>query len=129
MPGDRIVGILTPGHGITIYPIQSAALVAFDDQPERWVDVRWDIDPALSERFPGPHRGHGSSIEPGSLAAIAQIVAALDANIHELSMARTATDFTEMRIDLEVWDLKHLTRLISQLKDNASVSEVHRVNG
>src|SRR6201746_1487441 len=37
-PGDRIVGILTPGEGITIYPIQSAALQAFDDDAERW---RW----------------------------------------------------------------------------------------
>src|SRR5579864_3780792 len=26
VPGDRIVGILTPGEGITIYPIQSSAL-------------------------------------------------------------------------------------------------------
>ena len=44
VPGDRIVGILTPGEGITIYPIQSPALTAFDDQPDRWLDVRWDID-------------------------------------------------------------------------------------
>ena len=29
VPGDRIVGILQPGSGITIYPIQSAALAAF----------------------------------------------------------------------------------------------------
>ena len=26
VPGDRIVGIMTPGEGITIYPIQSPAL-------------------------------------------------------------------------------------------------------
>ena len=44
VPGDRIVGIMTPGEGITIYPIQSPALKAFDDEPERWLDVRWDID-------------------------------------------------------------------------------------
>ena len=44
MPGDRIVGILTPGEGITIYPIQSPALKAFDDEPERWLDVRWDVE-------------------------------------------------------------------------------------
>ncbi len=35
VPGERIVGILEPGEGITIYPIQSAALSAFDDQPKR----------------------------------------------------------------------------------------------
>src|SRR5712691_10943308 len=44
VPGDRIVGIMTPGEGITIYPIQSAALKAFDDTPERWLDVRWDVE-------------------------------------------------------------------------------------
>ncbi len=52
VPGDRIVGILQPGAGITIYPIQSPALTAYDDQPERWIDVRWDIDDQMSERFP-----------------------------------------------------------------------------
>ncbi|RVC02073.1 hypothetical protein EN884_34875, partial [Mesorhizobium sp. M7A.F.Ca.AU.001.01.1.1] len=48
---------------------------------------------------------------------------------HTLSMVRTAPDFTEMLIDLEVWDLKHLNRLLSQLKDNSSVSDARRVNG
>jgi guanosine-3',5'-bis(diphosphate) 3'-pyrophosphohydrolase len=57
------------------------------------------------------------------------VVASNDANIHMLSMVRTAPDFTEMLIDLEVWDLKHLNRLLSQLKENASVSDAKRVNG
>ncbi len=128
VPGDRIVGILQPGSGITIYPIQSPSLTAFDDQPERWIDVRWDIDEDTKERFPA--RISVTAINaPGSLADIAQVIAANDANIHTLSMIRTAPDFTEMLIDLEVWDLKHLNRLISQLKDNSSVSEAKRVNG
>ena len=69
------------------------------------------------------------SNEPGTLAEIAETIAANDANIHMLSMLRTAPDFTEMLIDLEVWDLKQLNRLLSQLKDNPSVSEAKRVNG
>jgi guanosine-3',5'-bis(diphosphate) 3'-pyrophosphohydrolase len=128
VPGDRIVGIVQPGSGITIYPIQSPSLTAFDDQPERWIDVRWDIDETTHERFPA--RVSVTAInEPGSLAEIAGVVAANDANIHNLSMVRTASDFTEMLIDLEVWDLKHLNRLLSQLKANRSVSEARRVNG
>ncbi|RWX58744.1 bifunctional (p)ppGpp synthetase/guanosine-3',5'-bis(diphosphate) 3'-pyrophosphohydrolase, partial [Mesorhizobium sp. M4B.F.Ca.ET.089.01.1.1] len=120
--------IRSPGTGITIYPIQSPALQAFDDQPERWIDVRWDIDERTKERFPA--RVSVTAINaPGSLADIAQVVAANDANIHTLSMVRTAPDFTEMLIDLEVWDLKHLNRLLSQLKDNSSVSDARRVNG
>ena len=128
VPGDRIVGILQPGTGITVYPIQSPSLTAFDDQPERWIDVRWDIDEANKERFPA--RISVTAInEPGSLANIAQTIAANDANIQTLSMLRTAPDFTEMILDLEVWDLKHLNRLVSQLKENASVSDAARVNG
>ena len=128
VPGDRIVGILQPGAGITIYPIQSPSLTAFDDQPERWIDVRWDIDEDNKERFPA--RISLTAINaPGSLAEIASIIATQDANIHTLSMGRTAPDFTEIIIDLEVWDLKHLNRLISQLKEASSVSEVLRVNG
>src|SRR5882757_341855 len=128
VPGDRIVGIMQPGTGITIYPIQSPALQAYDDQPERWIDVRWDIDERTKERFPA--RVSVTAINaPGSLADIAQVVASNDANIHTLSMVRTAPDFTEMLIDLEVWDLKHLNRLLSQLKDNSSVSDARRVNG
>ncbi|MBN9038678.1 MAG: bifunctional (p)ppGpp synthetase/guanosine-3',5'-bis(diphosphate) 3'-pyrophosphohydrolase [Rhizobiales bacterium] len=128
VPGDRIVGILQPGSGITIYPIQSPSLTAFDDQPERWVDVRWDIDEDMKERFPA--RISVTAInEPGSLANISQVIASNDANIHMLSMLRTAPDFTEMMIDLEVWDLKQLNRLLSQLRDNPSVSDAKRVNG
>ena len=128
VPGDRIVGILTPGAGITIYPIQSPALVAFDDQPDRWIDVRWDIDQATGERFPA--RISVTAInEPGSLAEIANLVASADANIHKLSMVETAPDFTEMVIDLEVWDIKHLNRLIGDLKELTSVGEAKRVNG
>ena len=128
VPGDRIVGIIQPGVGITIYPIQSPALTEFDEQPERWIDVRWDIDEAMRERFPA--RISVSAINaPGSLAEIAQIIATNDANIHSLSMTRTAPDFTEMLIDLEVWDLKHLNRLLTQLKESSAVSEAKRVNG
>jgi guanosine-3',5'-bis(diphosphate) 3'-pyrophosphohydrolase len=128
VPGDRIVGILHPGAGITIYPIQSPSLTAFDDQPERWIDVRWDIDEDMKERFPARIAVTALN-EPGSLANIAQVIASIDVNIHSLSMLRTAPDFTEMLVDLEVWNLKQLNRLLSQLKDHASVSEARRVNG
>ena len=66
---------------------------------------------------------------PGSLAEIAGVIASNDANIDTLSMVRKAPDFTEMQIDLEVWDLKHLNRVLTQLKANTAVSDARRVNG
>ena len=128
VPGDRIVGILTPGEGITIYPIQSPALKQFDDEPSRWLDVRWDIDPAAPSRFPA--RIAISSVnEPGSLAQIAQVIAENDGNIDNIKMIPRAADFHEIVIDLEVWDLKHLTRILQQLRSKPIIASATRVNG
>ncbi|WP_336485576.1 RelA/SpoT family protein [Methylobacterium nigriterrae] len=128
VPGDRIVGILTPGIGVTIYPIQSAALAAFDNEPARWLDVRWDVEAGSSERFPA-RIALQSINEPGVLAQIAQVIADHDGNIDNLSMKRRTQDFTDIVIDLSVWDLKHLNAIIAELRGKRAVSRVDRVNG
>jgi (p)ppGpp synthase/HD superfamily hydrolase len=128
VPGDRIVGILTPGDGITIYPIQSPTLKDFEETPERWLDVRWDMDERTPQRFPA--RIVVQSVnEPGTLAQIAQVIAEHDGNIDNIRMTRRAPDFTESMIDLEVYDLKHLNAIIAQLRAKKVVAVAERVNG
>src|SRR6202163_2699150 len=128
VPGDRIVGIMTPGEGITIYPIQSESLKQFEDEPERWLDVRWDIDDKVPQRFPA-QLAVQSVNEPGTLAQIAQVIAEHDGNIDNIRMTRQSPDFTELTIDLEVYNLKHLTSIISQLRAKKVVANAERVNG
>jgi guanosine-3',5'-bis(diphosphate) 3'-pyrophosphohydrolase len=128
VPGDRIVGILTPGEGITIYPIQSPALTAFDDHPERWLDVRWDIDTEKKELFPAQIKVNAIN-EPGTLASIAAVIGEHGGNIDNIHVQSRSPDFREMLIDIEVLDVKHLNAIISQLKAKTVVSKVERVNG
>jgi guanosine-3',5'-bis(diphosphate) 3'-pyrophosphohydrolase len=125
VPGDRIVGIMEKGKGITIYPIQSPALQRFDDEPERWIDVRWDLDEANKSRFMARLMINALN-EPGTLASVAQSIATLDVNIRSLNMIRIGTDFSELSLDVEVWDLRQLNQLQSQLKDLDCVSTVTR---
>jgi GTP diphosphokinase / guanosine-3',5'-bis(diphosphate) 3'-diphosphatase len=128
VPGDRIVGIVTPGEGITIYPIQSPALKDFEDMPQRWLDVRWDVDDSTPQRFPA--RLFVQQVnEPGSLAQVATVIAEHDGNIDHIHMSRRSPDFTELTVDLEVYDLKHLNAIIAQLRAKAVVARVERVNG
>jgi GTP diphosphokinase / guanosine-3',5'-bis(diphosphate) 3'-diphosphatase len=128
VPGDRIVGILTPGEGVTIYPIQSPSLAAFDNEPDRWIDVRWDVDPHAPQRFPA-RIALQSINEPGTLAQIAQVIADHDGNIDNVSMKRRTQDFTDLTIDMAVWDLKHLNAIIAELRAKPVVSRVERVTG
>lgn len=126
VPGDRIVGIMQEGKGITIYPIQASALQKFDDEPERWIDVRWDLDLANKSRFCARVLVNAIN-EPGTLAKVAQQVAGLDINIRLLTMVRVAADFTEMAFDLDVWDLRQLNQLLTQLKELDCVATAKRI--
>ena len=128
VPGDRIVGILTPGEGVTIYPIQSPALAAFDNEPERWLDVRWDLDDKAPQRFPA-RIALNSINEPGSLAQVTTTIAEHGGNIDAVAMHRPNPDFTNVTIDLTVWDLKHLSAIISELREKRVISRVERVVG
>jgi RelA/SpoT family (p)ppGpp synthetase len=128
VPGDRIVGILKPGEGITIYPIQSPALAQFDNETESWIDVRWEIDENDRSRFPAVI-ALDSINEPGSLAQIAQAIAENEGNIENIKMLPQGADSHRMIIDLGVWDYKHLSRIITQLKLKPFVSSVVRVHG
>ena len=127
VPGDRIIGIVTPGEGITIYPIQSPTLKDFEDTPERWLDVRWDMDDRTPQRFPA-RIAIQSVNEPGTLAQIAQVIAEHDGNIDNIRMTRRSPDFTDCVIDLEVYDLKHLNAIIAQLRAKKVVAAAERVN-
>jgi GTP pyrophosphokinase len=126
VPGDRIVGVMTPGEGIRIFQIHSPRLK--DYEQERWIDVTWDVDQDAPERFPAKLQVTALN-EPGTLAQIAQTIGEADGNIDNVRMLRRARDFTEMAIDVEVWDLDHLTQIVSGLKARSVVSKVERVFG
>jgi len=65
--------------------------------------------------------------EPGTLAQIAQVVGENRGNIDNIKLTRKASDYHELLIDLEVFDVKHLNRIIDQIRPKQIVSEVARV--
>ena len=128
VPGDSIVGILSPGEGITIYPSESETLAKFKDDGARLLDVRWDVDEENADRFPARIKVLAAN-EPGTLALIADVIAKNDGNIQNLSMEVPVDDFTEMQIDIDVWGLSHLTKIIKDLRLKPVTTSVERITG
>ncbi len=126
VPGDRIIGILDPGKGITIFPIHSPHLRDYEDQLDRWIDVTWDIREGATELFPARIQVIAVN-EPGSLGKIASVIGAAGANIDKLQMVNRERDYTQMMIDVEVLDLKHLTDMLNGVKNLSVVSAANRV--
>ena len=124
VPGDRIVGVLTPGAGIRVFQIHSPRLKELEDVD--WLDVTWDVDPERQQRFPA-HLSVTAVNAPGTLAEIARIIGESGGNIENLRMVRKAADFTEMQIEIEVYDLVHLNRIFAGLRAKPIVSMVERL--
>jgi GTP pyrophosphokinase len=124
VPGDRIVGVMIPGEGIRIFQIHSPRLREYEH--EGWIDVTWDVDTDTPQRFPARISVTALN-EPGTLAQIAKVIGEAGGNIDNVRMMRRASDFTEMRIELEVLDLVHLNHIIAGLREKAVVNKVERV--
>ncbi|WP_089229601.1 RelA/SpoT family protein [Tistlia consotensis] len=124
LPGDRVVGIVTTGKGVTVHTIDCDTLAQFQDQPERWIDLSWSSN-AGEEPFTG--RLHVVvANEPGSLGALTTVIGKHEANISNLKITNRSLDFFEILIDLEVEDLKHLTHVIAALRATPAISSVER---
>ena len=57
------------------------------------------------------------------------MIGTADGNIDNLRMLGRGRDFTEIEIDLEVWNLKHLNRIVTGLREKRVISQAERVNG
>ncbi len=127
VPGERIVGILKPGEGITVYPIFSAALQEFDDEPDLWVDLAWDEDSATD--FYPARLNVVLHNEVGALGQLTQTVAEGGANIENLQMTDRARDFYNIDLTVEVEDVRHLNQIVNELGRKPLISTVVRATG
>jgi GTP pyrophosphokinase len=127
LPGDRIVGIVTKGRGLTIHTIDCVTLEEFADTPERWIDVSWEED-ADNERRAGRIEIVVTN-EPGSLGELSMVIAKNDGNINNLKITNRSQDFFDISVDIEVHDLKHLRNIIAALRASPVINTVERVRG
>ncbi|HTS92720.1 MAG TPA: bifunctional (p)ppGpp synthetase/guanosine-3',5'-bis(diphosphate) 3'-pyrophosphohydrolase [Stellaceae bacterium] len=125
LPGDRIVGIVTTGKGVTIHTIDCETLANYADTPERWLDVAWS-------NSGDPDQAHVGRLnvtignEPGSLGALTTIIGKHLGNITNLKITNRSQDFFEILVDIEVQDVKHLTNIIAALRAAPSINSVER---
>jgi GTP pyrophosphokinase len=131
LPGDRIVGIVTTGKGVTIHTIDCETLESFADAPERWLDVAWNTGGAGGEEK-GGHVGRIDVTignEPGSLGSLTTIIGKNGGNITNLKITNRSLDFFEILVDIEVQDLRHLTNIIAALRATPAINSVERARG
>ena len=128
LPGDRIVGIVQPGQGLTVHVIDCDRLTEFESQGDLWRDLRWT--PQAERLGLGPAALKASIRNaPGVLGQACTIIGEAGGNILNLKMTHRKEDFFEVLFEVEVTDAKHATVIAAALRANPSVEVVERVKG
>ena len=132
LPGDRIVGIVTTGKGVTIHTRECQTLESFAATPERFIDVGWEAPLPGAGGKPAIHTGRISAIavnQPNTLASLTNAVAKYDGAVTNLKITNRQQDFFEVVLDVEVRDLRHLSNVIAGLRAANGVTQVERARG
>ncbi len=123
--GERIVGYITRGKGVSVHAGTCPNVVNLMFDPERRIDVEWDS--AGSDQAPYTVR-LTMQVEDrkGMLAEISAKVSDINTNITNME-ARTGDD-QQARIDMtvEIRDVKHLEKVIKSIKGVTGVLGVER---
>jgi len=129
LPGDRIVGIVSTGRGVTIHTIDCDNLRPLADSPERWLDLAWE-DEHDSEEAPYVGRLHAIiDNTPGSLGDICTLIGKQAGNISNMKFVHRSVDIFEVLLDIEVADVRHLSNIMAALRASPKVSAVDRARG
>ena len=125
LPGDRIIGITTPGKGAAIHTVDCETLESYHEMPERWLDVAWDIDSA-EQRVNVGRLSLVVANRLGSLATLTSVVAKNLGNINNLKITDRSADFFDLSLDIEVKDTEHLNEIMAALRSIPAVNSVNR---
>jgi GTP diphosphokinase / guanosine-3',5'-bis(diphosphate) 3'-diphosphatase len=125
--GEKIVGYITRGKGVSVHSATCPNVVNLLYDPERRIEVEWDKT-AASDAAARYTVKLTMEVEDrkGLLAAVSAKIADLNTNIRNME-ARTDED-RRARLDMtvEISDLKHLEKVIKSLKNVDGVLGVER---
>ncbi len=125
--GEKIVGYITRGKGVSVHSITCTNVTSLLYDPERRIEVEWD-----KSGEPGRYTVRlAIEVEnrKGVLAEISSRIAGINTNITNVE-ANVPADTHQGRIDMtvEISDLKHLEKVIKSLRGVTGVLAVERAS-
>jgi guanosine-3',5'-bis(diphosphate) 3'-pyrophosphohydrolase len=122
IPGDRIIGIVTHGRGVSVHRIDCPN--TFDDRVERGrrIDVEWDV--GKDDLFVVNLVVKGTD-RPNLLVDIAKAISETNTNIKHTDMDLLDGE-VKGRFVVDVQDLRHVERVIKAIAKVKNVTRVER---
>jgi GTP pyrophosphokinase len=126
--GEKIVGYITRGKGVSVHSSTCPNVVNLLYDPERKIEVEWDKSSGTEAAAPyNVKLTMEVEDRKGVLAAVSAKIADINTNIKNME-ARTGDENQHARIDVtvEISDVQHLDRVIKSLRSVHGVLDVER---
>ncbi|EBA04395.1 RelA/SpoT family protein [Rhodobacterales bacterium HTCC2150] len=124
IPGERIVGITYRGRGVIVHSIDCDAMVEFENQTDRWVDLQWHD--GLHAAVHRVTLDLTISNDAGVLGRICSLIGEQKANISDLHFIDKKPDYFRLLIDLELRDAEHLHSVMTAIEADTDVATIAR---
>ena len=123
--GERIVGYVTRGKGVSVHAASCSNVTNLMFDPERRIEVEWDTEVADLAAFT-VRLTILTEDRKGMLAEISSKISDINTNITNME-ARTGDDGdARIEVTIQIRDLKHLDKVIKSVKGVEGVLGVER---
>jgi GTP pyrophosphokinase len=125
LPGDRIVGFITRGFGVSVHKQDCPNVINNQNDPQyegRWVRVHWAENSGRS--FKAALRIL-SSDRYGLLADVTTVLAAMHIQIHTVVARELKNGTAEINLTVDIGNIDQLDNVISRI---AKINGVHEVS-
>jgi GTP pyrophosphokinase len=124
LPGEKIVGYITRGKGVSVHTADCPNLLNLMYDPERRIEVEWERD---SEAIYQITLSVNVEDRPGVLADITSVIADTNTDIRNIETKNFHDKKAVIDVTLSINDLKHLERIKKSLRSLEGVLEVERL--
>jgi GTP diphosphokinase / guanosine-3',5'-bis(diphosphate) 3'-diphosphatase len=123
VPGEKILGYITRGRGVSVHSESCPNVSNLLYDPERRIDVAW----ADAKKTPyAIELEVVSDDRPGLLADLTQAIAEEGSNIRRIEARSEEANKGFVSVGLEATDLRHLEKILARLKAVSGVRQVIR---
>lgn len=123
LPGERIVGFITRGRGVTVHTVGCPTVLESD--PHRKIEVSWEDEAQVAR----PVKIEVSCVDrPGLLAAISAAITSADANIAR-AQVRTAGERALNTFEVMIKNSEQLEQVLQRITQVKGVYKAVRARG
>lgn len=123
VPGDRIVGFITRGKGVTIHRRECYNLEKLAVDNERWIEVEWNHDGDVTSQT----KLYVETLDrPGILASLSALISSVNVNISSVKANSTHDKHAMIELTLEVKNKDQLINLINKISQMDGILDVRR---